>query len=354
MKAKFLILIILFITASSGNAQSLGDYKSKVDKFGTKNFEDANKRIYINQFNVFYQVYNERIDFKQGGSRIGGGVKGDATAQLAVGLDGVSEADLVGTTDKLFQDFKSQLAAQGFTFVEASEAGKTEVYADWAKDTGGTLRQSTIPGVIQVAPTGFDFYYKTNNKGEEKRKGAFAMLSQNSNTNKLSDELGDAIIANVNLYVIFTEEGGSWSPTGAKIKIKPNLRIVDYYAVVNKKEKSGFIQLKGAQTQDNVNSSVTFSSGKKGMNPNATYNGTLKKPIEINDVLDETKLVTQATQKIDAVGKENAYYIVYSAEAKNVNDMKTLIVNGKEYAEGVYMAGKKMIDDHLQGFLSSF
>lgn len=350
------IIIILSILCSliQLNAQSIGEYKSKVDKYGTKNFEDANKRIYINQFNVFYQVYNERIDFKQGGKRIGGGVKGDATAQLAVGLDGVSEADLIGVTDKLFQDFKSQLATKGFTFVDASEAGNAEVYSDWAKDTGGSLRQSTIPGVIQVAPTGFVFYYKTNSKGEEKKKGAFAVLSQNSTTNNLSKQLGDAIIANVNLYVIFTEEGDSWSPTGAKIKIKPNLRIVDYYAILNKKEKSGIIQFKGAQTQDNVNSSVTFSSGKKGMNPSATYSGTLKKPIEINDVLDETKLVTHATQKIDAVGKENAYYIVYSADAKDVNDMKTLTVNGNEYANGVYQAGKKMIDDHTQGFLSSF
>ena len=281
MKRIIVLFIISVIATNSFHAQSLGDYKPWITKYGTKKFKDANQKVYISEFNIHYQIYNEVIDYKQ-----------------------------------------------------------------------GEVRKSTIPGIVTVSPTGYDYYYKVNNKGEEKKKSKFAAAMGNTNDNNVSKELNDAIVANVNLYVIFADYGSGFAPGGAKVKIKPDLRLTDIYTVANKKTK-GF-RFKGSQTTDNVNSKITFFSGKMGMNAKANFIGALKKPIEIDGVVSEDKLVTSAYGDIDMVGTSNAYFKIYSAESKTVNDLKTLEVDGDKYANGSYMACKKMLLDQTNTFLSSF
>ena len=352
MKRIIVLFIIAVFATNTIHAQSLGDYKPWITKYGTKNFKDANQKVYISEFNIHYQIFNEVIDFKQGGKMFLTGVKGDATAELAVGLGGVSEEALIATTDKLYQEFTELLQSNGFTILSSADAAKIEAYAGWAKSTGGEVRKSTIPGIVTVSPTGYDYYYKVNNKGEEKKKSKFAASMGNMNDKNVSKELNDAIVANVNLYVIFADYGSGFAPGGAKVKIKPDLRLTDIYTVANKKTE-GF-RFKGLQTTDNVNSKITFFSGKMGMNAKANFIGALKKPIEIDGVVSEDKLVTSAFGDVDMVGTSNAYYKIYSAESKNVSDLKTLEVDGAKYANGSYMACKKMLLDQTNTFLSSF
>lgn len=354
MKFSIYLLLVAF-SVNLMNAQELGEYKSDVTKFGTKKFSDANSRVFISEFNVHYQIYNEIIDFKQGGKMFHKGVKGDATAEIAVGLGGVSEEALINTTDKLYKEFITTLESKGFELVGIDEASKTESYSDWSKEKGGVVRKSLVPGLVSVSPNNYDYFIERNNKGnEKKKKGPLAMIGANSHNNNLSDELNDAVVATVNLYIVFTEYGNTWSPGAAKLKIKPNLRLVDQYAIVNKKEKKGFVQFKGAQTADNVSSKISFISGKQGMNPKASFIGILKKPLEINGVVNEDKIVSYARGGMDNVGTTNAFYTIYSADSKNVKELKTLEVDGNAFADGAYLAGQKMIQEQTSSFLSSF
>ena len=355
MKKYIILLVPLFFINTGTFSQRLGDFKPAVTKFETKNFSDSNKRIFISEFNVHFQIFNEIMDFKQGGKMFHKGVKGNATAEIAVGLGGVSEEALIKTTDKLYTEFVNNLQSKGFNLVSIQEASITDVYSDWSQQAGGTVRKSLIPGLVSVSPNNYNYYIERNNKGnEKKKKGPLAMVGANSHNNMLSHQLDDAVVTTVNLYIIFSEYGSTFNPGGAGVKIKPNLRLTDYYAIMNKKEKKGFVQFKGAQSVDRVNSQVAFISGKRGMNPKASFTGTLKKPLEINGIVNEDKIKSFARGGFDNVGTSNAFYTIYSADSKNAKELKNLEVDGEKFANGAYMAGKKMIEQQTQAFLSSF
>ncbi len=74
---KKLLFITFLCFGFQLKAQDLGEYKPLITKFKLNKFSDANNRIYINKFNVNFQLYNEMIDHKNGGKMWRGGVKGD-------------------------------------------------------------------------------------------------------------------------------------------------------------------------------------------------------------------------------------------------------------------------------------
>ena len=340
-------MIIALLATSAMPAQQLGEFAPSVQKYGLKRIGDS-KRIYITAFNINYQLYNERTEFKQGGHKLGGGVKGDATAALAIGLSGVSEQDLIDTTDKLYAEFIATLTAAGYSFISPEEAAKTEALSEWTRIEGGALNRSQYAGCISVAPTGYAYFVKRVTDSGKEKKGFLA-----NNYAFLSKQLGDAIIAEVDLTVMFTQEGGNWNlGGGAKIKMQPNLRVVAQDAIVNDKKNKGFISLKGAQSVERVASKVGFHHGKVGAGVTSAYVGLLKKPLEIDGVVDEKKIVTFARQKSDTVGYENAFYKVYSADANAVSDLKTLEIDSGVYAAGVYAACQTILQEHTNAFLA--
>lgn len=355
MKTRLAILALLAIAslgATAAYAQELGAFAPTAQKYGIKNIAQSGKRIHIASFNVNYQVFNARTDFKQGGSMFGGGNRGDATAKLAIALAGFSTEDLVANTDRLFADFQQTLQDNGFTLISIDDAAKAEAYEGWVRAEGGEAKRSPLPGIISVSPTGFEYMIKSV-KAASKKKGAFANVAAQGRFGSLSQQLDDAIIAEVDFSIIFTEEGQSWNAGGAKIKMRPNLRLIDTYTIVNDKKKKGIISMKGAQTFDRVSSAVNFHHGKVGMGVKSAYLGTLKKPLEINGVVDEKKIVTFVRQSTDAVGASNAFYTVYSDEARETEETKTLEVEEGAYAEGTYAACKKMLLEHTLAFAKS-
>ncbi|MCL6217861.1 hypothetical protein [Zunongwangia pacifica] len=348
------LLIALICIGFQLEAQDLGEFKPLIDKFKLNKFAAANNRIYINKFNVNFQLYNEMINHKSGGKMWRGGVKGDATARLAVGLQGISEADLQQTVDKLYEEFVSDLKAKGFTIVTALEAGKTKYYQDWMPAKGGNIEVSNIPGVVSVSPTGYEYYFKANKDGGKRKQNMFSQFSKIGENTSLSKELNDAIIATIDLTIAFVELGDNWNPTGAaKIKIKPNLRLVDSYAITNENKSKSIIKFKGSVTHDQVTSEVNFISGKSGPNPTASYKGSLKKSLEIENVVNEDKIVSVVAQDVDKIGKELPYFRLYSAENKSVEDLQVINVESTKYANGVYMACKKMLMEHTTNALKS-
>lgn len=331
-------------------AQTLGSFDPKTEDAGMNKLKKNNpEKVYISNFSVHYQVYNEKQKFKKGGSMMGGGVKGDAMAEVAVGLKGIDEAILQDVTNKLYAEYIAKLKAGGMTIITAADAAKTSTYEDYEMVTGGTVSVAEIPGCISTSPTGYEFLIKgVNKKGKTKKGGLLG--NEEFIYPKLSKELNDAIISNVNITVLFVKDGQSFQGNGAKVKIKTDLRIVANDVVSMTSEAS--FKMKGANTATDVSSTVAFYHGKMGLASETTYKGILKKDFEIDGVVDEKKVTSYAHGSMDAVGSSNAYATFYSAANGKDANTKIIPVDGKLYGKGVYEAASKFMNHHVDGFLN--
>ena len=349
MKTKLLLALIIAFSASA-SAQTLGEFKPKETKFGLGKAKDATK-IYISNFAINYQIYNEKQKFKQGGRMLGGGYRGDAKAEASVGLTGLSENDVQQITDKLYNDFLSQIKAKGLQIVSADEAGKTEVYEEYVKMQGGKVSLAQFPGTMTTAPTGYEWFVKKLKQDGKTKSGGF-LGNASFLYPKLSKALGDAVIADVNIYVMFVEDKTAFQGGGASIKIKTNLRIADTEAIVMS-DNDSFVRLKGQNSVTAINSTVNFAYGKMGLGATTSYSGQLSKPLEINDVIEDTKVTSFARGGADFVGTSNLYVTYFTPEDRTSETAKIIKVDNKKYIEGVYAGAKKFLDFHAEAFFSA-
>lgn len=349
MKTKLLMMLV-FAFSLKTQAQTLGEFKPKDVKYGLGKAKDATK-IYISNFTVNYQIYNEKQKFKQGGSMFGGGYRGDAKAEASIGLTGISEADVQQITDKLYQDFITQIKAKNLQIITAEEAGKTDTYSDYVKVQGGKVNLAQLPGTMTSSPTGYEWYVKKVKSDGKTKSGGF--LGQVSFLYpKLSKDLDNAIIADVNIYVLFVEDKNAFQGNGANVKIKTNLRIADAEAIVMS-DNDSFIRLKGQNSVSAINSTVNFAHGKMGAGATTSYSGQLAKPIEIKGVVEDTKVSSFARGGADAIGMSNIYITYFSAEDRSASNSKIISVDNKKYVDGVYAAAKEFLDYHTAAFLNN-
>ncbi len=348
------IIITAVFCAMTGmiSAQSLGEFKPKDNSFGLNKIRksDGAKRIYIAGFDVNFQVYNEKQDFKQGGHTLGGGVRGDAMAEVSVGLEGLDEATVQSITDQLYKDYVGKLQANGLTIIGADEAATTGTYKEFVRMKGGGISTAEIPGVLTCTPTGFEYYVKKLDKDGKEKKGGF-LGTQASTFPKLSAELGDAIIGSVDLTVLFISEADGFKGLGAKVKVKTSLRLVGQEAVTMTSDAK--VKFKGANTVTSAVSDVSFYHGKMGAGATSTYTGTLAKPLMISGVIDDEKISAYAHGGTDAIGTSTIYGTFYSAENRTNKNAKIISVDRDRYKEGVYSAGSKFLNHHVDAFLSS-
>jgi len=347
MKSKLILILLVAISAGS-KAQTLGEFKPKDDSYGLKKAKDAT-RIYISNFAVNYQIYNEKQKFKQGGYQLGGSYKGDAKAEASIGLAGLTETDVQQITDKLYQDFVNQIKASGLTIISADEAAKVGTYEDYERIQGGKVSLAQFPGTMTTAPTGYEHFVKKVQKSGKTKSGGF-LGQANFLYPKLSKELGDAIITDVNIYVMFVEDKNAFQGAGANIKIKTNLRIANSEAI-SMTDKKSLIKLKGQNTITMINSAVNFSHGKMGMGATTSYIGYLSKPIGISGAIEDTKLNSFAKGGVDAIGTRTMYGTFFTPENRTSETNKIIEVDVKKYTEGVYDAAKKFINYHTAQFL---
>ncbi|MCH5715386.1 hypothetical protein [Niabella hibiscisoli] len=206
MRIALSILLAAF-SASICIAQTLGDFKPKDQSYGLNKIKS--NRLYIASFTVNYQVYNEKEDFKQGGSMLGGGYKGDAKSSLSVGLENITEAGVQSITDRLYQAFVSQLKAKGIDIITADEAGKTETYSDFIKMSGGKINEAQFPGMLASSPAGYEYFVKKVEKSGKEKTGGFLNNPAFVHA-KLSKDLNDATIADIDLFVLFVQDKDAW------------------------------------------------------------------------------------------------------------------------------------------------
>ena len=196
-----------------------------------------------------------------------------------------------------------------------------------------------------------DFFVKKINKDGRAKRGGFLNNPAFLFT-KLSKELDDAIIADVNLYVLFaTPGGGFFKGPGASVKIKTSLRLADTEAIVMTDERKAIIKMKGQNETIGVSSAVNFYQGKVGMGAEVSYLGSLSKPLAIGGVVEDTKIKSAALGGVDILGTQTLYYTYYSPEDKSASKSQVIPVDAATYSNGVYEASKKFLEHHTQAFL---
>ena len=349
---KITFSLIFCVLTGMMYAQSLGDFKPKETSHGLGKLKrsDGAKRIYIAGFDVNFQVYNEKQDYRQGGSMLGGGMRGDALAEVSVGLEGLDEQTIQQITDQLYQDYISRLKAKGMTIIAADEAAGIKAHEDFVRMKGGKISMAEVPGVMTCTPTGYEYFIKKLGKDGKEKKGGF-LGTQAYLYPKLSNELGDAVIGSVDLTVLFISQQVGFKGNGAKVKVKTSLRLIGVEAVTMTSDAK--FKMKGQNTITTVVSDVSFYHGKAGAGATTFYTGTMTKPFMINNVIEDQKIASFARGGTDA-GTSTIYGTFYSVRnGKNAN-AKIFSVDPAKYKEGVYGAAEKFLAYHVDKFLNSF
>lgn len=352
---KFITVVLLFFSFAILQAQGLGEFKPKDDTFGLGKLKSKKKRIYISNFSINYQLFNEKEKTKKGGALFRDkGVRGDATAELIVGLGDLSQNDFQTITNKLYKDFIKELKDKGFEIISADEAGKTGTYEGYTKASGPFVINSDKPGLISSTPAEYDFYYLEKTKAGKFFASKFAALDKTPQN--LSKDLDDAIVVAVDLYVFFMKDVYAFQGSAANIKIKTQLSLVANEAISAKSDdKKGIAFNKQVEYVTGANT-IYFVCGKYSIGGSAesVYTGTLKKDFVINDVIEEKKIQSFAKGAVDFVGNDTYFGKLYSAENKSSSTTNLIKVDVEKYKQGVLNAGKEFLNYHLNAFNAEF
>jgi len=261
---KLCMLIYVMNVVAVLHAQPLTEKETaSAGSFNGGKFKDAPKRVYINTFNVYFQVFASASASTQGGESFGR-LRGNTNVAMGVSIDGVDTEDFMELTNNAYQHYVSQLKAQGFEIVTADEAGATEVLSGWMRKEGGQLSSAQAQGYVRAVPTGYSYFVKEESKsGKERGTGAGSMGKGGigSNTGVLSKALNDAVISDVTLTFNFVEMTVFRSEmlNISQVKGKPDFH---------------FGMMQSGQTI--MPSQVNFSFGKKLTAPEATIATALK------------------------------------------------------------------------------
>jgi hypothetical protein len=332
---------ILF-TALTVNAQVS---EIKLDDGGFGKFSRFDKKIYISEFTVNYQVLYEAKKSKAGGQfGVGGHYKGSSEAKGALGLKDMSTEMLQKMTDELYANYVKELKNNGFDVITAENAPDIEAFKGFEQSTGGTP-YVLYPGTITCNPTGFSFFYE---KGVKAKIGK--IIDQ---TPSISRDLGDVIISKVCLNVEFAKSGQQFIKYGSSVKMETNL------AVVQSLTASEIAEEKLLRTKENdvktIASYVNFGVGKKMASVEAGYYGTIKKDVAIKGVIEDEKVNAfadgKAASSYQMVGSN--YAILFYEEDVD-KDLKEVEVDLPKYEEYVAEALDGVLMGHTKIFLSKY
>lgn len=308
MKKISTLIALLFITAVTGlYAQKIGDFKPKDDSFKAKKLNEGTKKLYIANFGINFEIYKEAIDEKKAGG-FGRSVKNAAKAKAAAGLSTLEKEALQAEADKLFTEFVNGMESKGYEIFSAEEAGKTATYDGWEMMTGPNIGETDMTGILSIVPTGYSFYYKERNAFSNQMAG-FQKTSQN-----LSQELDDALIADISLIYAFSEIGDDWNVSNqAKVKLNINYRLASNYTFSDEDTKTSLSSLVDKSKQSvALSSQVIFTRGKLpvGGSAEAQYVGAMKSDLEISGVLEKDKVVAFSTQTQATASLQNPIVVI--------------------------------------------
>jgi len=342
---KKIILFISIVVVSSTYAQQIGKVEIKKEAgYGMKKFGIAPKKIFIQDFFVNYQMLYDQIEIAKGGREIGGGYRGDAKAQLVLGIQGVSETDLQEITDKLYAEYVSKLEAKGFQIITADKVSKIDRFKNWKLVKGGTPSKAQFPGYVSTAPTDVLFLVKNmNSEGKVKKKSIF------DNGMGTSKDLDGTVVIRVNIATPFIKEAESQGSRAltktfggvAKIVAKTELSIT----------KSTSVTKKGAWGKVLILNTSNLFSFKEGMKNQASLIIVPKKNILINDVFESKKYKAIKSASQDLWGTNYGAIKVFNTPDQVLKKMQAVSCDSDTYKNGVLQASKAYLDKSLSEFL---
>jgi hypothetical protein len=199
-KANYSSVIILstLLISINGFSQSISDKEVAIKGFSQAKFNSAPKKVFINSFNIYFEVFGSAEASTTGGESFGR-VHSSTKTAMGVALYGVDSEDFIEITNQAYQYFVKDLESKGFEIVSPDLAAKTSLYSEWMRKSGGELSSAEATGFVRVTPSGFD-YFVPGEKASGKEKGTFFDRSP-----ALSKELDDAIIADISFTFDFID-----------------------------------------------------------------------------------------------------------------------------------------------------
>lgn len=349
MKCLFKILVAFgFSTLSSlAVAQTVGKIEIKDNSYKVNKLAEGPKKVYISNFIINFEIYKEAVDSKKAGG-FGRSVKNASKAKAAVGLLTLDKEAIQQQADKLYNEFVAEFKGKGYEIISSETAGQTPTYNGWKKQSGPEIKETDMTGILAVVPSGFSYYYKDRNAFSSKM-AAFDKTPQN-----LSKDLDDALIADVTLIYVFSDEGTDWNiGNTAKVKLLINYRLANTYTVSSEETSAGLTSMFDKSKQAvGLSTSLLLTRGKLSVGGSAAaqYTGTLKKDVEISDVLQKDKVEAFSKQTMATASLQNPIVMIRGDNCSST--AKWLEPDGLKYAQGIYLAGKGFINSHLKELLS--
>lgn len=199
------LLLIAFVglLTLEASAQLVPEKHYRVQKFNKgKQGRKSPKRVYIQSFRILFEVFEESTARTSGSkSSVGGAttVTSGTSTRMGVQIKGVDISDFQKIVDDAYARFVKDLTDQGFEIIAPDEAGATDFLSGYIRKKGGEASLSQFDGHVMVTPTGYEYFVKRETK-KGKEKGTFT-----DKTGKLSKELGDAFVADVNFVFPFVD-----------------------------------------------------------------------------------------------------------------------------------------------------
>lgn len=198
MKLRTLLSIVFALAIFSAHAQSITEKEVKASGFSQGKFKKAPKKVYINSFNVYFQVVGSASASTMGGEQFGV-AHSSTNTHMGVQLEGVDTEDFLQITNAGYDLFTSSLQSKGFELLSADEAGKTTLYADWLRKEGGVLSTAEVPGLVRATPEGYAYFVRGEKRSGKEKDTFFDRAPA------LSKELNDAIIVDITFTIHFVD-----------------------------------------------------------------------------------------------------------------------------------------------------
>ena len=335
---QFVIVISLIFICLYASAQTFSEIKLKSTETGKGKLKKAPKKIYIADFKIFYQIFFS-IEEKEKGGMKAGMMKGDATAAVGMGLDGLNDDDLINNTNYLYKQTIERMKAAGYEIVTADQMAGIKEFKGWQRVKGGGLSDVQFKGYLMSTPTDFDYFIKgTKEDGREKQ-------TFTDNSGKISFQGDNVTVVKINLVIPMAENGESYlsraidaGALGAKAVGQTAFKISDEMVIG-----------KGSIT---VTTSCNFINSEAMSLPTSMMTYSLKESIEIDGVIEKTKVKAVAQAYVD-LGTPVGMYKYFEVQNNTVKKLVPIKVDPAQYNKAVREGGDAFLNKCWGEFYSN-
>lgn len=330
MKNHLLFLVGVFLAFQTlSYSQSVEEFKVNTAGPANLNYRKSPKRILIGDFQVNYQTALMLEDEKKGGKMWRGGIKGDAKAALTLVLEGLNLEDLQVLTDQLYEQYVSELKAQGFEIAPIEELWNHKAFEKnrdkrWELKAGKGPEQGTEFGMILMRPTSQKFVVAQNTVGEDQPSFVKVAMDYEENTERvLTNQKNDFIFNKVVIEVNSFEN--SLSETSRALN-----------------RHAGYAQVK-AETVFKISES-SFNRFDMGLM-------TAKGGVEVKGILEKQKFDASQGADVDKLGTDMGVLRVWEVEDREEINASVVKCDPKKYLKGAELGIQSFLSGTLDAML---